>query len=339
MNRTVEVLITQPFSETLVQKLSNVSPRLKITVLKARKSDDIPDEIWANTEVLYTSRILPKPEQAPNLRWIQFHWAGIDHAIDAPIMKKPELVATNLSGAAASQMAEYALALLLAMGHHMPRLCSMHRLGEWPSDRWERFSPVELRDSTVGIVGYGSVGRQVARLLQSFGARVLAAKRDARHPEDTGFTPEGLGDPTGDLVQRLYPIQALSSMLKECDFILVCVPLTPNTRGLIGVKEFAVMKPTAYIVDLARGGVIDQEALIAALRENRLAGAALDVFTQEPLPPDNPLWKLSNVLLSPHVAGFSPHYDERAFALFSENLLRYLSGLELYNQVSLELGY
>lgn len=339
MNRTIEVLITQPFGEDLVQKLSNVSPRVKITVLKARKVDDVPDEVWANTEVLYTSRILPKPEQAPRLRWIQFHWAGVDHAIETPILHKPDVVATNLSGAASSQMAEYAITLLLAMGHHIPRLCAMHRQGEWPNDRWERFSPVELRNSTVGIVGYGSIGRQIARLLQSFGASVLAAKRDARHPEDTGYTPDGLGDPTGDLIQRLYPIQALRSMLKECDFVVVCVPLTPETRGLISVKEFAAMKPTAFIVDLSRGGVIDQDALVTALRENRLAGAALDVFTQEPLPPDNPLWKLSNVLLSPHVAGFSPNYDDRAVALFSENLLRYVSGLELYNQISMERGY
>lgn len=339
MNRTVEVLITQPFNEALIQKLSNVSPRLKVTVFKARKPEDIPDEIWANTEVLYTSRILPKPEQASRLRWIQFHWAGVDHAIDAPILQKPDLVATHLSGASASQMAEYAIMQLLAIGHHMPKLFAMYRQGEWPTDRWERFSPVELRDSTVGIVGYGSVGRQTARLLQAFGAKVLAAKRDARHPEDTEYTLEGMGDPTGDMVQRLYPIQALKSMLKECDFVLVCVPLTPKTRGLIGVQELAVMKPGAFIVDISRGGVIDQEALVNALREGRLAGAALDVFTQEPLPGDNPLWKLPNVLLSPHIAGFSHRYDERAVAFFSENLMRYLSGLPLYNQINLERGY
>jgi phosphoglycerate dehydrogenase-like enzyme len=229
--------------------------------------------------------------------------------------------------------------LLLAIGHNMPKLFAMHRQGEWPSDRWERFSPVELRGSTVGMVGYGSVGRQTARLLQAFGAKVLAAKRDVRHPEDTGFTPEGLGDPAGDMALRLYPIQALKSMLKECDFVLVCVPLTPETRGLIGVKELAVLKPSAFIVDLSRGGVVDQEALVNALRENKLGGAALDVFAQEPLPADNPLWKLPNVLLSPHIAGFSPHYDDRAVEFFSENLLRYLSGLPLYNQISLERGY
>jgi phosphoglycerate dehydrogenase-like enzyme len=168
---------------------------------------------------------------------------------------------------------------------------------------------------------------------------VLAAKRDARRPEDNDYIPDGLGDPGGDLPQRIYPIAALRSMFKECDFVLVTVPLTAKTRGLIGEKELAALKPTAYIVDLSRGGVIDQEALINALGDGRIAGAALDVFPKEPLPADNPLWRLPNVIVSPHIAGFSPHYDARAVALFSENLLRYLSGLPLYNRIVLERGY
>ncbi len=339
MNRTVEVLITLPFQDELIQKLKNVSPRLKITLAKARKVEDIADETWKNIEVLYTSRILPRPEQAPYLRWVQFHWAGIDHALDAPILKKPDLQITNLSGAAASQMAEFAVMLMLNLGHHMHQLYGLQRQNDWPNDRWERFVPLELRDSTVGIIGYGSIGRQVARLLQGFGARVLAAKRDAMHPEDTGYIPEGLGDPLGDFVHRLYPIQALHSMLKECDYVLVAVPLSAETRLLIGPDELAAMKPSAFLIDISRGGVTDSDALVAALRDQRIAGAALDVYPQEPLPADSPLWRLPNAILTPHIAGFSPQYDERAAALFSENLLRYLAGLPLYNLVTLERGY
>jgi len=339
MPKTVEVLITIPFEDALVNVLVNVSTQLNITVQKARKPEEIPPEILARTEVLYTNRVIPLPEHAPNLRWIQFHWAGVDHALEAPILKAPELVATHLSGASVSQMAEFAVTMLLALGHHLPDLNALQKHSEWPADRWERFTPLELRDSTVGIVGYGSIGRQIARLLFAFGAKVLATKRDAMHPEDTGYIPEGLGDPNGDYVHRLYPPQAIHSMLKECDFVIVTIPLTPTTRNLLGPTELAVLKPTAYLVDIGRGGVIDQAALIAALREHKLAGAALDVFPEEPLPADNPLWKLPNVILTPHIAGYSSAYDARAVALFAENLTRYLAGLPLYNQINLEKGY
>ena len=339
MSKTVEVLITIPLEEALLNQLVNVSPQLNITVHKARRLDEIPPELLSKAEVLYTNRIIPLPEQAPNLRWIQFHWAGVDHALDAPILRAPGVIATHLSGASASQMAEFALTMMLALGHHLPDLNILQRHSEWPSERWERFCPLELRDSTVGIVGYGSIGRQIARLLHTFGAKVLATKRDVMHPEDTGYIPEGLGDPNGDFVHRLYPPQAMRAMLKECDFVVVTTPLTPETRNLIGPAELAALKPTAYLVDIGRGGVVDQQALIAALREHKIAGAALDVFPEEPLPADNPLWKMPHVILSPHIAGYSTAYDTRAVALFSENLTRYLAGLPLYNQINIERGY
>lgn len=335
----IEVLITLPLAGALIERLRAVSARLKITTLATREAQEIPPEVWAATEVLYTSRALPTPEQAPRLRWIQFHWAGIDHALDAPILQQPGLTVTHLSGASASQMAEFALTMLLALGHHFPALQNHQRRGEWPADRWERLNPRELRGSTVGIVGYGSIGRQIARLLQTFGATVLATKRDVMHPHDTGYTPEGMGDPHAELVNRLYPPQAIRSMFKECDFVVVTVPLTAETRGMIGAEELAALKPGAYLVDISRGGIIQQEALITALRDNKIAAAALDVFSKEPLPADNPLWKLPNVLITPHIAGFSPHYDERAVALFEENLRRYLSDLPLYNRMNVERGY
>jgi phosphoglycerate dehydrogenase-like enzyme len=339
MSKTVQVLITIAFPESLVSPLKGISPRLNITVQGAQKVEEIPPDLWAQTEVLYTDRIIPAPEQAPNLHWVQLHWAGADHALDLPIIQKADLILTNLSGASASQVAEFALTMMLALGHHLPALAANQSRGDWPRDRWNRFTPQELRNSTLGIVGYGSIGRQAARLLHTFGTTILAAKRDAMHPEDTGYIPEGLGDPNGDLVNRLYPSQALRSMLKECDYVLVTVPLTRDTRGLIGAAELAAMKPSAYLIDVSRGGVVDQAALAAALRDKKIAGAALDVFPDEPLPPDSPLWKLPNVIVSPHVSGYSRHYDERAMALFAENLHRYLADLPLYNQVNLERGY
>lgn len=339
MTDPIEVLITMPFPENLVTRLSEVSPRLKFTVVKANKPEDISPEIWSRAEVLYTSRVLPDPEQVPRLRWIQFHWAGIDHIVNEPLLRKPDLVATTLSGAAVSQVAEYILMMLLALGHHMPELVTYQKRAEWPRDRWERFIPMELRDSAVGIVGYGSIGRQVARLLASLGATVLATKRDAMHPEDLDYVPEGMGDQGGDYVHRLYPAEALRSMLRDCDFVVVCVPKSESTINLIKAEELAAMKSSAYLVDISRGGIVDHNALASALKDHKIAGAALDVFPEEPLPAESPLWKLPNVLITPHISGITSQYDERAVEMFSANLTRYLSGQPLFNRIDPDRGY
>jgi phosphoglycerate dehydrogenase-like enzyme len=339
MNDPIEVLITLPFPENIVSPLGEISPRLSITVHKAKSADDISAEQWEKTEILYTNYVLPSAEQAPNLRWIQFHWAGVDHIIDNPLLKQSYIVATTLSGAAAPQMAEYILRMLLALGGHLPDLIAHQQRSEWPEDRWHRFLPRELRNSTVGIVGYGSIGRQVARLLVPFGAFVVATKRDAMHPEDHGYIPEGMGDAEGDFVHRLYPSLALRSMLKECDFVVITVPKTPETLNLISKEELSVLKPTAYLIDVSRGGIVDHEALIAALKEKKFAGAALDVYPEEPLPEDSPLWKFPNVILSPHISGATHFYDERAMALFAANLERYLAGQQLYNRIDPDRGY
>ena len=339
MTNPIEVLITMPFPEHIVAGLREISPRLVISVQKATKQEDVPLDLWERVEILYTNRVLPIPEQAPRLRWVQFHWAGVEHVVDEPLLAKPEVIATSLSGASAPQMAEYVLMQLLTLGHRLPDLMTSQKRAEWPRDRWDRFAPLELRQNVVGIVGYGSIGRQVARLLQPFGAIVLATKRDVRHPEDTDYIPEGIGDPSGSLVHRLYPAEALRSMLKECDFVVITVPKTPATSGLISTAELAVLKSTAFLIDVSRGGVVDQNALIQALRERKIAGAALDVFPEEPLPASSPLWKLPNVIITPHIAGNTLHYDERAADLFAANLRRYLTDQTLYNRIELGRGY
>lgn len=335
----VEVLITLPFPPALIGELQNVSPRLRITVNAAQKVEEIPADLWTRCEVLYTDHVIPDPELAPAIKWIQFHWAGIEKLIDAPLLSKPQLQFTTLSGAAASQTAEYVLTMLLALGHQMPGLAASQKKQEWPRDRWQKFMPRELRNSTVGIVGYGSIGRQLARLLREFGATVLASKRDAMHPADTDYTPDGLGDPEGNLVHRLYPAEAIRTMAKDCDFLVVTVPLTQATQNLINAAVMASMKPTAFLIDISRGGVVDHNALVKALNEDRLAGAALDVFLEEPLPAKNPLWGAPNVIITPHIAGISKEYDKRAVDLFAENLSRYISDQPLYNIFDVKKGY
>lgn len=339
MANPIEVLVTLPFEEELIAQIKSVSNRLRIRQQVVRKPDEISPEIWNRTEVLYTDRVLPPAGMVPNLKWLQFHFAGIDFAAGNELLQMPDLKLTTMSGTSASQAGEYVVMMLLALGHKLPEMLALQAKHEWPRDRWERFNPLELRDSTVGLIGYGSIGRQVARLLQPFGVRILAAKRDVMHPEDRGYIPEGLGDPGGDLFTRLYPIQALKSMLKESDFVVVCTPLTAETRNLVGEAELAACKPTAFLINPSRGEIVDQNALVKALQEKKLAGAALDVFHVEPLPSDHVLWTMPNVIVSPHIAGNSLYYDHRAVRLFTENLGRYLANESLLNIFRPDLEY
>jgi phosphoglycerate dehydrogenase-like enzyme len=335
----IEVLVTIPFSETLINQLSAISPKINLTAIAAQKASEIPAEIWARTEVLYTGHVLPEPEQVPALRWIQFHFAGIDRYIDEPVLQKEGLQITTLSGAAAPQVAEYVLAMMLALSRKLPDLLACQKKSEWPKDRFERFSPLELNGKTIGIIGYGSIGRQIAHLLQPFGVTILATKRNGFDPRDEGYVVEGTGDPQGDLVHRLYPPQALRSMLKECHFIVVTVPMTSETNNMVNAAIFDALKPGSYLIDVSRGNVVNHNDLLDAIKNNKLAGAALDVFPEEPLPRSSPLWHNPNVIITPHISGGSEYYKERAAALFSENVLRYLSGLQLYNLFIRERGY
>lgn len=335
----VNVLITIPFAEPLVERLRAVSPRLNIQVSPARAGADLPMDNLQEVEVLYTARALPEPDLVPELRWIQFHFAGIDHVSDHPLVRSNSVQITTLSGAAVSQMAEFALMSMLALGRHLLRMAADKRERRWADDRFDRFSPVELRDSTVGIVGYGSIGREIARLCRAFGAEILSVKRDLMHLKQENYRQEGMGDPEAELVNRIYPPEAAASMAALCDFLVVTVPLTAQTRGMIGKEILGEMKDDAFLIDISRGGVVDHGALIEALQEGSIAGAALDVYPVEPLPESSPLWRLPNVILSPHVAGASPRYLEKAADLFADNLRRFLAEEPLLNLYDPERGY
>ncbi len=232
------------------------------------------------------------------------------------------------------------MTMVMALGHHLPTMMQDQQEKHWAEDvKFTRFRPIELRDSTVGIVGYGNIGREIARLCMTFGAKVLATKRDLKTLEKKGYLSEGLGDEQAEIPERLYPPQALPSMASECDFLILTVPLTPETRGMVNAKVFESMKETAYLIDISRGGVVDQGALVEALKEEKIGGAALDVYPVEPLPTSSPLWELPNVILSPHVAGTSDQYLARAADLFAENLRRYVANEPLLNRYDPKRGY
>ena len=336
----IEILCTARFSDQVLDGLRAVSPRLHVTQQTCHDADEVAAALKDHgaVEVLYT---FPLPvdalELAPGLRWLQLHSAGANHILDHPVMQS-DVQITTVSGIHATPIAEYAFASILAHRWRVPLWTHCQREGRWPKGRWNLYARPELRDATLGIVGYGSIGREVGRLGQAFGMRVLALRRDVGR-RDEGYSVAGTGDPEGGIPERFYPPEALHNMLAECDYVVVALPLTPATNHFIGAAELQAMKPSAYLVNIARGAVVDEAALIRALREGWISGAGLDVFAEEPLPANSPLWGMENALISPHVAGFTPRYDERAVALFSQNLARYLAGQPLLNRVDLSRGY
>ncbi|MBN1426952.1 MAG: D-2-hydroxyacid dehydrogenase [Anaerolineae bacterium] len=338
MQQKINVLVTLSFEQPLLDKLSRVSPNLEIVQHEARSVDDIA-EIMEEVEILYTLEAIPLAENAPNLRWVQLHSAGADSILQHPLYAQSDVLFTTANGIHAIPMAEYVIAQILAFSHHLPEMFEDKANAAWPKGRWKRYVPSEIHGSTLGIIGYGSIGRHVARLAQGLGMKVLAVKRDVRILADERYAKPGIGDPEGELPDRIYPPQALHSFLKECDYVVLTVPLTSHTQHLIDAAALSAMKPNAVLINIARGGVVDEQALQDALIQETIGGAALDVFSEEPLPGSSPLWQLPNVIISPHISGFTPHYDERASDIFAENLRRYIAGEPLLNVVDRDRDY
>lgn len=332
-------LITAPFEEAWIERVRALAPESSIVWLPA--GEPVLDDLWSQVEVLYTSFAtpLPAPNRVPYLRWVQLYSAGVDSVTEHPLFAT-DVAFTTTSGIHAICMGEYVLAVLLAWFHRLPTVFEWQQQATWP-DRTERamsFGQDEAHGKTIGIVGYGSIGRHVARLASVLGMRVLAVQRGEGHT-DQGFAFPGVGDPEGRLPQRYFTPSELRDMLPACDVVVITAPLTPQTCGLFDDAAFAMMRPGALLVNCARGAICDEGALVRALETRRIAGAALDVFAQEPLPREHPLWRLPNVILSPHISGLSARYVERAASIFETNLRRYRAGETLVNLVDKARGY
>jgi len=332
----LNVLVTMRFDRTQLDRLRAVSPEISVSQADPDAAD------YAKTHVLYAGAPPRDLSRAPALRWVQLHMAGVNALADHPLYTDTTLPLTTTSGVHAATIAEYAVTMLLALAHRVPRMVEWQGRGGWPPDeqRWPLFVPSEVRGATLGIIGYGSIGRELARIATSaFGMTVLALKRDPSRRADEGYCLPGTGDPEGRLpAEWLGPAQ-LDSLLARADVVVLCVPLIAETRGLIGEAALRRMKPSAYFINVGRGASVDEPALARALRERWIAGAALDVFAQEPPPAGHPFYGLDNVILSPHVSGFLPSYDEKCSVLFADNLGRFLAGAPLLNLVDRARGY
>lgn len=262
--------------------------------------------------------------RAPQLRWIQSWSAGLDWLTEADAEVPPGLLVTSASGVHAVPIAEHVFAGLLALARRLPAHLRAQREGRWAPDA--DAGVAELAGQRMVLLGAGEIGARVARLADAFGMFVTAVRHHPDAPE-----PEG--------VARTVGTDGLLDVLPEADALVVTLPLTDATRGLVGAGAIAALPERAVVVNVGRGEVVDQAALVAALAAGRVAGAALDVFEEEPLPPDSPLWAMDHVIVTPHAAGHTPHYAGRALAIFLDNLGRFRRGEPLRHAVDLGAGY
>lgn len=259
--------------------------------------------------------------QFSQLQWVHSLWAGLEATLFPELAESP-IVLTNGRGVFARSLGEFALAGMLHFAKNLSRMKAQQA-----DRRWEPFDIEELHGRTLGIVGYGGIGRAAAERARAFGMTILALRR---HPEKCADDP---------LVDQAYAPEQLHTLLAASDYILAAAPLTPETRGLLGKTAFAAMKPSAVLINLGRGPVVDEEQLVRALREHRIRGAVLDVFDTEPLPASHPLWSLDNVLLSPHTADHTGTWLQEAMQVFLENYRRFTASEPLLNVSDKRLGY
>ena len=265
------------------------------------------------------------PQLAPQLEWIQATSAGIGEFVrrHGYAQSMPRTVLTTASGVHAQPLAEFCFMVMIAFHKQLPQMLRDQR-----RKHWQRFAASDLRGQVLVVVGVGGVGREVARVGQAFGMRVIGVKRS------TSETPAQELN-----VDLLYGPADLHRALEEAQNLVLIAPHTPETEGMIGATELALLPQGAVLINISRGALVDETALVSALRSGRLLGAGLDVFGEEPLPPTSPLWEMDNVIVSPHSASTSIHENARITALFCDNLRRFLDGRRLVNQFDATRGF
>ena len=341
---SVRLVITSPLEEELVDLIRATDERLDVVndgellaptryasdhplpTLEAAGSRERWEQLLDEAEILFDFgplELAPSLAARPRLRWIQGTSAGVGGLVERIGLRDSGVVVTTSSGVHARPLAEFALLAILGFAKDLPRIVRNQR-----EHRWERYAGGETAGNTVCVVGLGRIGREVARLARALDMRTVGTVRDVR------------GRAAADLhVERLLPTDELDALLPETDAVVLTCPLTPSTYHLLDRRRISLLEPTAIVVNVARGQVVEEPALLDALRSGRLRGAALDVFEEEPLPPENPLWDLPNVLVSPHSASTVAAENERIVELFCDNLRRYLDGKPLLNVLDKELLY
>lgn len=253
------------------------------------------------------------------LKWMHTTFAGVDKFLMGDV-RNSKVILTNSKGIYDTTVGEHAVAMMLALNRGMKSANLYQEKKEWKV--FEQAD--ELFGKTVGIVGAGSIGQHIAKICKAFGCKTMGTNRSGRKCK---------------YIDKILPSKKLRELLKESDYVVICLPLTDETRRSIGKKEFAKMKKSSILINIGRGAVLDEKALIAALKNSRIRGAGLDVFEQEPLPKSSKLWKMKNVIITAHYAGYTPYHEERAVELFCKNLEAFMKGKKMQNVIDKNKGY
>lgn len=320
-------ILGAPLSRELVARIEAVdSVRCARIAADGRIHGDADESAFDEAEVLLLGSVPASVldhvvSRSPRLRWIHSASAGVDRVTTAAVRERG-LIVTNARGVFSRPIAEYVVMMSLAIARRLPQLLELQRERTWQPLRGR-----ELSELTIGIVGYGSIGVEIARLLAPFGCRIVATRR---HPE------RGTGDAPN---VELFGLGDLAEVLRVSDIVVVAAPLTDETAGLIGAEQLAEMREDAWLINIARGRLIDEIALRRALASGWIGGAVLDVFSEEPLAPDSPLYDTPNLVVTPHTSWASERVAERTVDLFTENLRAFRAGEPMRNRVDLEAGY
>jgi len=325
-------------------RIRSVSPRLDVIVASRTALSELGAALATNAPVeVLLSDGLPHPWRSDgSLRWVQSASVGLDQQVHSPIWTDPRVIVTTASGVYGAAISQWVLAVILYFAVGLDEQLAFRRTRQWPAQATLRSRL--LAGQTLGILGYGSIGRECARLGRALGMRVIATRSGGQvaggTPPVERFEPRSVAQRSplcGPL--EILPGSEAGRVLSESDYVVIAAPLTDQTRGLIGRPALQTMRPTAIVINVSRGELVDEEALVEALAAHTLAGGALDVFAREPLPAESPLFDAPNLLLSPHASGAFRELWDLVVELFCTNLERYLAGRPLLNVADRERGY
>jgi len=324
------IIIDMPIHAATLEKL-RVQNEIEL-LEPAEIARELPADILAKAEILFCSVAPTNLEIAENLRWIQISSVGFSQLYGLELPQK-NIRACNARGVFDATIAEWNIAMMINLLRDTRGMIRNQEHGIW--DRDARFQR-ELRGLTVGIWGYGGIGRATARLAKAFGMQVHVLARNGVGPREDTYLVPNTGDPEGALPDRVFSHEEKSEFLAGLDFLVLAVPQTPQTEGMVGEAELQMLPSGAYLLNPARGPLVEEAALLRALREEWIMGAALDTHYYYPMPADHPLWRFPNVIMTPHISGSSdsPHYLERIWDVFAQNVERDEEGRKLLNEIA-----
>ena len=332
----MQLLLNTIFKFTDAQRsaLQAIRPGLELVERNVGAVDQLDG---TGVEILVTEQVPRDLTKWRRLRWVQLLSAGSNQLAGHPI-RETAVAVTTASGTHGVPIAQYVSCATLMLAHRMPQVLQYKETQQWPNRLALAGRP--LRGQTVGIIGYGSIGRECARQLAAFGMRVVCLKRDPQARRDDGFNAwPGTGDPEGKIPAGWFAPTQLADFLPQCDYVVVTVPSTPQTEGMLGRAQLALMKRSAHLIVISRGGIVPEPVLAEALRTGLLAGAVIDCFVKEPLNGPHEFFSTPNLVMTPHMSGVYEGFWDHMVDLLATNLRRYLQGRPLLNPVNHRFGY